>query len=217
MPVGGDPREVVAAGYDAAADEYAQWAAANVTDGGRATYLDLFTDLLPPSASVLELGCGGGGSTTQGLARDFRLTGVDISAGQVARARGHVPTGTFLHEDMTRVEFPPRSFDGVAAFYSLIHLPHGELPDMLARIAAWLRDGGLFVASFAARGEGEHVEANWLGGVPMYWSGYSVADTTRFIDDAGLVSLRSSVETNIEDGEETPFMWVLARAPARAG
>jgi len=53
--------------------------------------------------------------------------------------------------DITRLDFPASSFHAVTAFYALTHLPYGELPSLLMRIAYWLRPGGLLVASMGAR------------------------------------------------------------------
>ena len=47
--------------------------------------------MVPPGASVLDLGCGAGVPTTQELAQCFRVTGVDISARQVALAQQNIP------------------------------------------------------------------------------------------------------------------------------
>ena len=208
-----DPRQIVAQGYDAAAEEYPRWIAAHVVDTARARYQESFSALLAQGSSVLELGCGGGGPTTEYFAQRFVLTGIDVSERQVALARERVPMATFVQADMTRFASASSSFDGVAAFYSLIHLPYGELPAMLARISTWLREGGVLVASFGARGHsgGEHVEADWLGGAPMYWSGYPLEDYIRFLEEAGLSVIEANVETNIEDGQAAPFFWVLAK------
>lgn len=212
-----DPREIVARGYDAAAVEYARWSASNVTDPARAVYLEHFCGPLPRGSAVLELGCGGGGPTTERLAQQFALTGIDISSTQIGLARERVPSATFLQADMTHAAFAPSSFDGIAAFYSLIHLPYGELPAMLVRVATWLRTGGVFVVSLSGRDEsGEHFAEDWLAGSPMYWSGYGLAETARFIEEAGLTIIESSVETNIEDGQPAPFLWVIASKSAVA-
>lgn len=168
-----DPRQIVEQGYDVAAADYARWVANNGIDAGRSKYLASFSELVPQGSTVLELGCGGGGPTTQTLADRYALTGIDISRDQIELARERAPRATLLQGDMTRVEFPAASFDGVAAFYSLIHLPYGELPGMFARISTWLREGGVLVATLNARDSGEHLEAEWLGGAPMYWSGHS--------------------------------------------
>ena len=130
-----------------------------------------------------------------------------------------MPAATFVQAEMTSVTYPASSFDGVAAFYSLIHLPYGELPAMLRRIADWLREEGAFVACFGARpgAAGEHFEAQRLAGAPMYWSGYPVEAYPRFLAETGPTVIEASVETNIEDGQPAPFLWVLARKPAASG
>ncbi|HEY0968096.1 MAG TPA: glycosyltransferase [Opitutaceae bacterium] len=49
--------------------------------------------LIPPDASVLEVGCGDGGLLAQIRAR--KKTGIDLSSGQIARARERLPDATF--------------------------------------------------------------------------------------------------------------------------
>ena len=49
--------------------------------------------LIPPEASVLEIGCGSGGLL--GLLRATRKTGVDLSTTQIAAARQHLPEADF--------------------------------------------------------------------------------------------------------------------------
>lgn len=211
-----DPRQIVTEGYDANAAAFASWMAADVVDAPRARYEAAFSALLSDGARVLDLGCGGGGGgpTTEAFARRFALTGIDISARQIERARERLPMATFVQADMTRFESTPGTFDGVGAFYTLIHLPYGELPAMLGRIASWLRSGGVFVASLSGRDEhSEHVEEAWVGGAPMYWSGYPPADSLRFVRDAGLVIVDSSIEAVVEEGQSLPVLWVLARKP----
>lgn len=47
----------------------------------------------------------------------------------------------------------------------------------------------------------------------MYWSGYSRDDNLRFVKEAGLVLLESNTEPTFEEGEEAPFLWLLAGKP----
>ncbi len=49
--------------------------------------------LIPPDASVLEIGCGDGGLLAQIRAR--KKTGIDLSSGQIDRARERLPDATF--------------------------------------------------------------------------------------------------------------------------
>ena len=67
---------------------------------------------------MLELGCGAGVPDTQRLAARFRVTGVDISAEQVRRARVVVSEAEFIRADFTALELEPESFDAVVSFYA---------------------------------------------------------------------------------------------------
>lgn len=206
-----DAKRIVGAGYDRIAARLATWAAHTRTEE-RARYTALPLAALPEGAEVLELGCGGGGPTTRALADRFRLTGVDLSAEQIARARMQVPHATFIQADMTALRFAPASFDAVAAFYSIIHVPREEQPALLGQIVGWLRPGGLLVASFSARDNPADYADDWLG-APMYWSGYDAATNRRLVEKAGLLIERAQVETADEDGAPITFLWVVARKP----
>ncbi len=85
---------------------------------------------------------------------------------QVSLARKNVPNATFLQADMTTLDFQPASFDAIAAFYSIIHVPRSEHAQLLGSISAWLRPGGLFVASMGASSTETGFEQDWLG-APM--------------------------------------------------
>lgn len=216
---GADPRQIVAEGYDRIAERYAQWARDEVIDEARPRFLATLLASLPEGARVLDLGCGGGGPTTQQLAARFALTGVDISARQIELARRALPHATFTCADMTRLEFPPETFDGVAAFYAFLHLPHGELPPLLTRIGEWLRPSGVLVATFGGGADLGTIEPNWLG-TPMYFSGYTADDTRRFVEQAGLAITSLCREQILENGRPVHFLWVVARkrvAPTAEG
>lgn len=114
------------------------------------------------------------------------VTGVDLSAVQIRRARRLVPTATFLHADATRATFPAASFDAVVCPYALIHLPLNEQPSLLDRIATWLRPGGWLLATTGHRAW-TGTEDNWLGGpATMWWSQADAATYRSWINAAGL-------------------------------
>src|SRR5712691_4675957 len=134
-----DPRQIVADGYDRIAERYADWVTDDVLDEARPRYVALVLERLLQGAPVLELGWGGGGPTTRQLAERFTLTGVDISARQIALTRQNVPKATFIHGDMVGLEYPPGRIAAVVALHALNHLRHGELPQLLVKVASWLR------------------------------------------------------------------------------
>ena len=71
-----------------------------------------------------------------------RGTGVDISGAQIALARKNVPGATFVHGDMSKLDFPASSFDAIVSFYTIEHLPRERHAERFGRFASWLRPGG---------------------------------------------------------------------------
>jgi SAM-dependent methyltransferase len=207
-----DPKRIVSSGYDRVGDTYAQWTSRSATDS-RQRYTDLLLEKLPAGATVLDLGCGAGIPTTRALAARFQVTGADISARQIERARRKVPDAAFVHGDMATLDFPQASFDGIAAFYSIIHVPREGHAALLRRVAGWLRPGGLFVATLGAGSTEAGYEADWLG-APMYWSHFDAATNHRLVEEAGFELESAREETEDEDGAPVTFMWVVARKPA---
>src|SRR5712691_8453956 len=161
-----EPKEIVARGYDAIALRYAEWA--GQIDSPVMEWVRDLDARLDVDADVLELGCGRGVPTTRELARRHRVTGVDISAVQIELARHHVPEASFVHGDAMEVEVAPASFDAVVALFVFGHVPTEEQSGLIARIGLWLRDGGLFLGTFAAGDAGEAIEVDWLG-APMFF------------------------------------------------
>jgi SAM-dependent methyltransferase len=202
-----DPKQIVEAGYDRIADRYAAWAAG--IDSPLDEWVRDLVGRLPPRAEVLELGCGGGTGATPSLAAATRLTGVDISAEQVRRARERFPNADFIRADVLEVEVPPASFDAVVAVFVLNHIPPGELPALIGRVAGWLRPGGFFVATFGVSGSAG-LDDDWLG-VPMFFGSLSQEETVGTLRRAGFeFARRELVEQDEGDQGIARFLWVLA-------
>jgi len=199
----------VARSYDTIAETYAGWAS-TVRANERARYTAELLERLPAGAAVLELGCGAGIPTTRALAERFAVTGADIAARQIELARQNVPSAQFIHADMATLDVAPASFDAVAAFYSIIHLPREEHAGLLRRIAGWLRPNGLLVAAMGAGPEPGDIEPDWLG-APMYWSHYDSTTNRALVERAGLHILSARKETDEEDGQPVTFLWVIAQ------
>src|SRR5438874_2512188 len=96
-------------------------------------WVDALLERLEPGSEVLDLGCGNG-TVTRVLAERHRVTGVDLSAAQLDRARRRVPAATFLHADATELELPEGSFDAVVSTFVFGHVPRAKQAPLLARI-----------------------------------------------------------------------------------
>jgi cyclopropane fatty-acyl-phospholipid synthase-like methyltransferase len=184
-----DYRKLVERGYDAIAAKYND--ARSREDEAALTPL---LARLPPGSRVLDLGCGAGVPIARALAERFDVTGVDLSAGQLALARAQVPGATFIRADMATVQFEHASFDAAVSFYAIFHLPREEHAPLLARIYRWLRPGGYLLASLAMTDAGAYTEDFF--GTEMYWSHYGTRHNRRIVEEAGFTILRDALLTH---------------------
>ncbi|MGE5690532.1 MAG: class I SAM-dependent DNA methyltransferase [Pseudomonadota bacterium] len=202
---------IVAAAYDDAVDRFVAWQG-EFPAGACRRRIERLLSGLPPRPAILELGVGAGNEASVELASRGVLTGVDVSAGMLARARSRLPGVRLLQSDVLELELPEASFDAVVALYVLNHVLRDELGPLFHRIARWLRPGGCFLASLGAR-DTPTWSGEWLG-APTIFSGYPPEVNERLLREAGLELVESSVEATAEPGHgEVPFHWVLARRP----
>ncbi|MGF1498429.1 MAG: methyltransferase domain-containing protein [Elainellaceae cyanobacterium] len=106
-------------------------------------------DQLPPGTTILDVGCGIGGSSRI-LARDYRfaVTGVTISPQQVERARQLTPESVgaqFAVDDAMALSFPDESFDVVWSIEAGPHMPDKAV--FAKELLRVLKPGGLLVVA----------------------------------------------------------------------
>lgn len=115
-------------------------------------------DLAPGTA--LDAGCGEGAEAVELASRGWRVTGADISAEALERARAAAERAnadvTWVEADLARWE-PPAAFDLVTTFYA-----HPDIPqlDFYARIAEWVAPGGTLLIVGHLHDGGGHASAH---------------------------------------------------------
>ncbi len=206
----GDPTELVASGYDRVSEAYTEQALRD--NETRQRYTQLVLDRLLDGSDVLELGCGAGVPTLELLAERFNVTGVDLSAVQLARARQMVPGGRFVQADMSRLELSVDSFDAVVAFYSIIHVPRERLAALFESIYSWLRPGGILVATFASTADEAFIEQDYFGAA-MYWSSFNAETSEKMLRVSGFEVESADIIEQMFDGEKERHLWVVANRP----
>ena len=121
-------------------------------------------DRLPPGITVLDVGCGIGGSSRI-LAQDygFAVTGITISPQQVKRAQELTPEELhvqFLVDDAMALSFPDASFDVVWSIEAGPHMPDKAIfAKELMRVLK--PDGMLVVADWNQRDDRQHPLNFW--------------------------------------------------------
>ncbi|MRV74031.1 methyltransferase domain-containing protein [Duganella sp. FT92W] len=99
-----------------------------------------------PPFRILDLGCGPGRDLKRFTELGHIATGLDGSAEFVRMA--HEYSGCdVLHQDFVDLQLPEGAFDGIFANASLFHVPTAVLPDVLLRLQAALKPGGVLFSS----------------------------------------------------------------------
>ena len=167
-------------------------------DADRAAWESIWTDALPPApADVLDVGTGSGyvALTLAGLG--YRVTGIDLAAGMLDRARAHT-TGLdnapeFREGDAVVPAFPPGSFDAVVNRYVM-----WTLREPATAVANWirlLRPGGALAVvdstwfpnglDSSGDGFGRWYDASVLDALPLA-AATSINQTAAVLEAAGL-------------------------------
>jgi SAM-dependent methyltransferase len=174
-------KETVRSGYNAIA---ARYLASRTIDSPDVRLLEDLTGRLPPSAKILDAGCGAGVPVTQILSRAFDVTGGDFSEAQLRLARGLVPKARFVCLDLARLAFPDQSFDAVCSYYAVIHIPRREHRAVLQGFHRLLKPSGLALLCLGANDLAEDYEEDYLG-TRMYWSHFDAETNMRMVKACG--------------------------------
>lgn len=201
-----DYKKTVKEGYNAIADRYLTQRTHKSED---VRLLGEIVERLPDHAKVLDAGCGAGVPISQMLSERFDVTGVDFSEAQIELAKKNVPHAAFLCQDMTKLDFPPNSFDGIVSYYAIIHIPREEHQPLLANFHRMLNPGGLALLCLGAEHLIDDIEENYLG-TRMYWSHYDTETYLKMLQEIGFQILWSKIIMD-ETSEGSGHLFVLAQ------
>jgi len=192
---------LVKKGYDKIAEEYET--DRHVFD--HVKELEEFASLLPKNAKVLDVGCGAGIPVAKFLVDSgFEVVGIDFSENMLRLARKNMPQTTFIRKDMTKLDFADNTFDGLTAFYSIIHVPREKHSLLFKSFNRILKPNGIMLACM---GPDEWEATEDYYGTKMFWSQYSPEKSLQLVKDAGFEVIFEKV---LERGKER-HCWVLAR------
>lgn len=202
--------EIIAHGYDRVADEYEALESAEAP-WPRLERVRAFAADLPCGSRILDVGCGNGVPATRELALRHAVTGVDISAEQIARARSNVPAATFICGDARDVELPVGAFDAIVALYLLDNIDREHYPAFFGRLRNLLRPNGRVLLS-AEPGVDPWQSYTWLG-VPMFINTIPTDELVQLLQDAGLSVASTEFEAQLEGGRPIDYAWITAVKP----
>ena len=201
--------------YDALAAEHADVVASDLDDRpvDRALFA-AFAELVRAGGNdlVADVGCGPGRVTILLSRLGLDAFGIDLSPGMLAIARRTYPQLRFEEGSMLALDLPDASLGGLLAYYSIIHIPWQQRPQLFAEFHRVLAPGGTLMLTFQIGNErSQYTE---LFGTPISLDVYrqqpdEVADLLR---EAGF-DLSTTAVREREGTEKTPQGYVLARKP----
>jgi MPBQ/MSBQ methyltransferase len=170
---------------------------------------------LPPGTTVLDVGCGIGGSSRI-LARDygFSVTGITISPQQVRRAQELTPEDldvTFAVDDAMALSFADASFDVVWSIEAGPHMPDKAV--FARELLRVLKPGGiLVVADWNQRDDRHHPLNVWERPVMKQlldqWSHPAFASIEGFSETLAATGLVAGEVRTADWTEETLPSWI---------
>jgi SAM-dependent methyltransferase len=214
-----DRQNALQASYDRVAGEYAARLFGELAHKplDRAL-LDAFAEQAQGRGPVADVGCGPGQIARYLHERGIPALGVDLSPGMVALARRLTPEIPFHQGSMLALDVEDGAWGGIAAFYSIIHLPPGELPSALREFQRALRPGGLLLLAFHVGQECIHLDEWWGQPVAVDFQFYETEAIEAHLAGAGFV-VEARVERQPYPEVEYPSRrgYLLARKPEATG
>ena len=112
-----------------------------------------FLTYIPRGGFILDAGCGVGRDSSYFVSQGYDVTAFDPSPAMAVRCRDYA--GVPVSIDSFSSFKSNRTFDGIWACASLLHMPADELPVTLKRLVSFLKPEGIIFASFRY-GQGSH-------------------------------------------------------------
>ena len=152
----------VQASYDRVADEYVR----RIYDELQhkpldRQLLDKFADRVRSTELACDMGCGPGHVARYLHEHGVRVCGVDLSPEMVGRARRLNPGIAFMQGDMLALDTADGAWAGIAAFYSIIHIPRADVVRALRELRRVLQPGGLLLLAFHIGDDVVHLDEWW--------------------------------------------------------
>ncbi|MDY3828046.1 MAG: methyltransferase domain-containing protein [Clostridium sp.] len=128
--------------YDNYADEFYK----NTVNVEFATTQEHFLAKLKNGSNILDFGCGSGRDTRFFLEQGYSVEAVDGSKElcKLACKYTGIEVKNMLFEELSEVN----KYDGIWACSSILHLPLGELADVMKKMAIALKENGIIYTSF---------------------------------------------------------------------
>jgi len=173
--------------YDRVASEYADQIYGELANKPfDRDMLDRFAARVRQRGWVGDFGCGPGQVARYLRDHGVNSFGLDLSAGMLAEARRLNPDLVFVQSSMLELGLGPEKLAGIAAFYSVIHIPRTRLVPAFREMLRVLQPGGLCLLTYHLGSEDTHHEEMLGQKVDLDMALFTTAEITGHLQAAGL-------------------------------
>lgn len=162
---------------------------------------------------VGDLGCGPGRVTTYLDKLGLDAFGIDLSPGMVAVARQAHPGLRFEVGSMTGLDLEDGSLAGAVSWYSTVHTPFDELPQIFAEFHRVLAPGGHLIMAFKVGDENVHLDHAYGHDLSLDVYRFPPERISELLGRAGFIEVARLVRAADVEWEKTPQAYLLARRP----
>ncbi len=202
------------AGYDPVAEEYAEKFFNELEHKPfDRQLLDRFAAKVRGLGPVCDLGCGPGQIARYLRGRDVDTFGVDLSPEMVEVARRLNPGLSFEQGDMRdlrALHAGDGEWGGIAAFYSIIHIPRQGVVSTLRELWRVLRSGGSLLLAFHIGDEVVHLDEWWDKPVSLDFYFFTLGEMEGYLRQAGfdiLETLERAPFEAVEHPSRRGYIW----------
>jgi len=148
--------------------------------------LDWLIEMVGDQGMICDMGCGPGQITRYLRDRGARTCGVDLARGMLEQARKLNPDISFEQGDMLDLaDVRDDTFGGIAAFYSIIHVPRERVGQALHELRRVLEPGGILLLTFHIGQEIIHRDEWWGKEVSLDFIFYETDEIKANLEAAG--------------------------------
>jgi SAM-dependent methyltransferase len=124
--------------------------------------LDWLVEKVGGRGIICDMGCGPGQIARYLHSQGVKVCGVDLSPAMVQQAQSLNPEITFQRGDMLALsDVAANSYGGIAAFYSIVHIPRQKVVQALQEFKRVLRPKGVLLLAFHIGREIKHLDEWW--------------------------------------------------------
>jgi ubiquinone/menaquinone biosynthesis C-methylase UbiE len=177
--------------------------------------LDRLVASIEKGGVICDMGCGPGQVARYLSEHGAHVVGVDLSAGMIEQAQRLNPGIEFRQGNMLALDVQDDAWAGIAAFYSIIHVPREEVSAALRELKRVLRPGGDLLLAFHIGAEVVHLEEWWGQAVSADFVFFQPPEMQGYLQTAGFEIEEVIERAPYPDVEhQSQRAYIFARKPA---